>query len=65
MIIPTLYCEVCRQFQIGLVIKDPPYSVCSVHEEGKFNDLLGYDRGEMPVLPRFENTLPKIQKAPQ
>lgn len=49
---------------MALVIKDPPYSVCSVHEEGKFNDLLGYDRGEMPSL-HYAPKLPRIQKAPQ
>jgi len=68
MVVYTLFCETCKQFLPAVVIQDPPYSVCSTHEEDRFNELLGYDRGEMEAHLKHSfsyEPLPKIKKAPK
>ena len=71
MNIATVHCSSCNQFQTAVITLDPPYYVCSVCNEDRFNSIMGYDRGELEddaYLWRHytaDRPLPKIQKAPR
>lgn len=50
MIVVTLLCDMCNEFQPCIVIRSKPWAVCSECDTDEFNRLLNYDPTELPKI---------------